>query len=133
MPRELTNLEVESFLQRHPDVETSVEAVESGGVAQLPIAYPGAGVAVQDPSGRYVLVWRDATRHWHFIDLSDMTLMNTIAEQTNKPQFISDPDYLGALKEAVFGPGGLGSGGLIDILALAALLVVGVIVWDVIR
>jgi len=133
MPRELTNLEIESFLQRHPDVQTSVEAVQAGGVAQLPIAYPGAGVAVQDPSGRYVLVWRDATRHWHFIDLADMTLMNTIAAQVNNPQFISDPDYLGAIRDAVFGPSGLGSGGLIDILALAAVLVVGVVVWDVIR
>jgi len=133
MPRELTNLEVESFLQRHPDVQTSVEAVEAGGVAQLPIAYPGAGVAVQDPSGRYVLVWRDATRHWHFIDLADMTLMNTIAAQVNNPPFVSDPDYLGAIRDAVFGPSGLGSGGLIDILALAAVLVVGVVVWDVIR
>jgi len=101
MPRELTNLEIENFLDRHGDVKASVYAIEHGGFTALPLAYPLAGVAVQEPSGRYVLVWRDAVGRWHYIDLSDMSMMDTIAAETDQPAFISDPDYLGLIHEQI--------------------------------
>ncbi len=99
MPRELTNLEIDQFLQRHPDVDLAVWDITNYQPTALPLAYPDPGLAVKDPSGRYVLVWRDASLFWHYIDLADMTLMDTIAQETNRPAYISDPDYLGLLKD----------------------------------
>jgi hypothetical protein len=51
-------------------------------------------VAVKEPAGQYVLVWRDASRRWHYIDLSGWPLMESVAAQTNRPAFVSDPQYL---------------------------------------
>jgi len=95
MPRELTNLEVDQFLQRHPDVWDMVDA------NARELVYPQDGLAVLDPSGRYVLVWKDAIGIWHYIDLADMTEMQSIAESNNAPAFISDPDYLGLIQERI--------------------------------
>lgn len=101
MPRELTNLEVEGFLQRHADVQQQKIIIDGGGYASLPLAYPNAGVAVKEPSGRYVLVWKDASSRWHFIDLSDMSQMDSIARATNQAPFVSDPQYLELIQSAV--------------------------------
>ncbi|SRR6266478_203177 len=100
MPRELTNLEVSDFLGRHPDVQQSVI---SNGPLTDQIFYPSAGVAVLDPSGRYVLVWSDASNRMHFVDLADMTQMAAIAASTNAPAYVSDPDYLGIIHDALRG------------------------------
>lgn len=92
MPRELTNLEIDDFLNRHPDVWDSLNWDPA-------YSYPQDGVAVLDPSGRYVLVWRDASRIWHYVDLADLREMQTIATSNNAPRFISDPDYLSLIHE----------------------------------
>ena len=97
MPRELTNLEVDDFLARHPDVWDMVDANADE------LVYPADGLAVLDPSGRYVLVWKDASGRWHYIDLADMREMQTIAESVNAPTFVSDPDYLGLIHERIQG------------------------------
>lgn len=53
---------------------------------------PHYGLAVLDPSGRYVLVWRDASKRWWFIDLWDMELF---AREINKPLYWSpDANFL---------------------------------------
>lgn len=52
----------------------------------LGLAYPNSGRAYKWPDGSYTLVWRDASRRWWFIDVTDR-----FAAQTNKPQYIS-PD-----------------------------------------
>lgn len=90
MPRELTNLEVNAFLARHPDIYQQKNLLDAGGPTSpaYPLAYPLSGLAVQEPSTRYVLVWRDAGRVWHFIDLSDMP---DFASEANKPQYYA-PD-----------------------------------------
>src|SRR5947209_6737353 len=123
MPRALTNLEIDDFLQRHPDVSNAVHAIDMGGPDAAPgwtLAYPSAGEAVLDPSGRYVLVWQDASRRWWYIDLADMMQMATIAAATNAPAYVSDPDYLGLIHDAISGVVS-GIGTLIDWTPLLAL------------
>lgn len=124
MPRELTDLEIDGFLERHPQVWTDVGIINGGGYTAAPLAYPKAGMAIQEPSGRYVLVWRDASQRWHFIDLSDMSLMNTIADQLNQPPYVSDPDYLGGILDALQLTVSVGSEGL-----MAAVVVIGVLLF----
>ncbi len=114
MARELTNLEVEQFLDRHPELRDMMD------LRARELVYPSDGLAVLDPSGRYVLVWQDFSRVWHFIDLADMTLMQTIANQANAPAYVSDPEYLTLIHEQL-GTAGMGIGATV----IAAALIVG--------
>ena len=93
--RELTNLEILQFRERHPDVDTMIDMDDSQ------LSYPAPGLAVLDPSGRYVLVWRDASRRWHYVDLATVPEFQTIAAQVNAPRFVSDPDLLGLVHDLI--------------------------------
>lgn len=117
--RELTNLEIDQFLARHPDVWDMVEANDRQ------LVYPGAGLAVLDPSGRYVLVWKDASGIWHYIDLADMTQMQTIANSTNAPHFVSDPDILGLIHDQLVSMGTFTFSFLVPALIIGAAIYFG--------
>jgi hypothetical protein len=126
MPRELTNLEIEAFLTRHAEIANAVQRIRDGGYTAVPLAYPNAGVAVREPSSRYVLVWRDASLHWHFIDLSDMTAMETIAAQVNLPEYISDPGSLELIHSEL---GNLGNAIVSVLRSLSVVLVIGLVAY----
>lgn len=117
--RELTNLEIDQFLQRHPDVWDMVEAND------YRLVYPRQGLAVLDPSGRYVLVWKDASGVWHYIDLSDMTQMNAIAQSVNAPYFVSDPDLLGLIHDQISNIGTVTVSFLVPALIVGAAIYFG--------
>jgi hypothetical protein len=117
--RELTNLEISDFLLRHPDVADMV------GWDDSLLVYPADGLAVLDPSGRYVLVWKDASARWHYVDLSTMPEMQSIAQAINAPLFISDADLLGLIHEQLLGIGSVTVSFIIPALIIGAAIYFG--------
>lgn len=100
MPRALSALEASLFLDRHtetgPTGLTLLEEkhlIDNGGMFSEhtgDLAYPwGDGRAIYDAGyNGYVLVWRDASKRWHYIDLSDKP---ALAGQFNNEPYVS-PD-----------------------------------------
>jgi len=90
-------LEISLFKDRHPALVQEINLIsdpDSYGTGS-DLDYPRAGRAVLDspPAGDYyVLVWRDASGRWHFIDLSDRP---NLFREINKPPFVStDASFL---------------------------------------
>lgn len=83
--RALDALNASLFRDRHPELVHEIDLVESGGASEL--SYPADGQAILDQVlGGYVLVWRDASARWHYIDLSDDP---TLAAQFNLAPYVS--------------------------------------------
>lgn len=107
MPRELTEPEILDFLERHGDVWRMKTLIDNGSspTAAVPLAFPYHGLAVREDSGDYVLVWRDASERWHFIDLSDDP---AVGEEIGKPEFFSpDSSFLDNVLSELRNIGGL--------------------------
>jgi hypothetical protein len=93
MPRAMNALEASLFMDRHPGLLDEKHLIDNGGMISAEtgdLTFPyGDGRAIWDPTFQgYVLVWRDATAHWHFIDLSDKP---QLAAQFNGAPYVS-PD-----------------------------------------
>lgn len=91
MPRAMDALEASLFMDRHPGLLNEKHLIDNGGMFSEEtgdLTYPyGDGRAIFDQAvNGYVLVWRDATAHWHFIDLSDKP---QLAVQFNQAEYVS--------------------------------------------
>lgn len=94
MAHVLNAFEKSVFLsQVHPEVADEIARLDGQPddvSVPSPLTFPNAGGAFKWPDGTYTLVWRDASRKWWFIDVTDK-----FATVTNKPAFVpTDAGFL---------------------------------------
>lgn len=102
MPREMDFLESALFIDRHAGLLDEIQRIDNGGMFGEftgDLAFPwGDGRAIYDQAmNGYVLVWRDASKRWHYIDLSDKPQLD--GEFNNEPYVAPDSSFTQAILE----------------------------------
>jgi hypothetical protein len=129
--RALDALESSLFKDGHSSLREEIRAIDAGATGS-DLSYPAAGRAVWDaPIQGYVLVWRDASKRWHFIDISDSP---ELAAEVNKPEYHTlDESFTHNVLEKVYGLAGAAGAAAAAGLSWLPWLIGGLVVLEVSR
>lgn len=66
-----------------------------------PSGYPPHGVLIKSVEGRNVLVWYDASKILHIIDLTGYRYEDSFVREAIKPEYSENPQYLELFQETI--------------------------------
>jgi hypothetical protein len=66
-----------------------------------PSGYPPHGVIIKSTEGRNILVWYDASKVLHIIDLTGYKYEDSFVTESLKPEYHEDPKYLELFQETL--------------------------------